>query len=44
MTIVMFGGEGGGLQAEECHPNREARGWQHHEGALLQEGLVHFTK
>ena len=20
----------GGLQAEEHHPNREARGWQHH--------------
>ena len=22
--------KGGGLQAEEHHPNREARGWQHH--------------
>ena len=26
MTIVMFGGKGGGLQAEEHHSNREARG------------------
>jgi hypothetical protein len=27
--------KGGGLQAEEHHPNREARGWQHHvEGVL----------
>ena len=26
----MFGGKRGGLQAEEHHPNREARGWQHH--------------
>ena len=26
MTIVMFGGKGGGLQAEEHYPNREARG------------------
>ena len=33
------------MQAEEHHPNREAREWQHHVvgGALLQEGLVHFT-
>ena len=30
MTIVMLGGKGGGLQTEEHHPNREARGWQHH--------------
>ncbi|CDQ61593.1 unnamed protein product [Oncorhynchus mykiss] len=26
MTIVMFGGKRGGLQAKEHHPNREARG------------------
>ena len=26
MTIIMFGGKGGGLQAEEHHPNHEARG------------------
>ena len=25
-----MGEKGGGLQAEEHHPNREARGWQHH--------------
>ena len=30
ITIVTFGGKGGGLQAEEHLPNREARGWQHH--------------
>ena len=30
MAIVMLAGKGGGLQAEEQHPNREARGWQHH--------------
>ena len=30
MTIIMFGGKRGGLQAEEHHPNCEARGWQHH--------------
>uniref|UniRef100_A0A673Z5I4 Uncharacterized protein n=1 Tax=Salmo trutta TaxID=8032 RepID=A0A673Z5I4_SALTR len=36
--------KGGGLQAEEYHPNREARGWQHHVVGVLQEGLVHFTK
>ena len=35
MTIVMFGGKGGGLQAEELHPNREARGWQHHVVGVL---------
>ena len=36
----------GGLQAEEHHPNREARGWQRPVvGALCcEEGLVHFTK
>ena len=45
MIIVMFGGKRGRLQAEEHHPNHEARGWQHHVvGALLQEGLLHFTK
>ena len=26
MTIVMFGGKRGGLQAEEHHPNHEERG------------------
>ena len=25
----------GGLQAEEHHPNREARGWQHHVVGVL---------
>ena len=35
MTIVMFGETGGGLQAEKHHPNREARGWQHHVGGVL---------
>ena len=30
MTIVVFGGKAGGLQSKEHHPNREARGWQHH--------------
>ena len=35
MTIIMFGGKGGGLQAEEHHPNREALGWQHHVVGLL---------
>ena len=35
MTIVMFGGKGGGLQAEEHHPKREARGWQHHVVEVL---------
>ena len=32
MTIVIFGGKVGGLQAEEQHPNREA---QHHGSILL---------
>jgi hypothetical protein len=36
----MFEGKGGGLQAEEHHTKREARGCS----TLLQEGLVHFTK
>ena len=31
----MFRGKGGGLQAEEHHPNREARGWQHHVAGML---------
>jgi hypothetical protein len=35
MTIVMFGGKGEALQAEEHHPNREAQGWQHHVVAVL---------
>ena len=30
MTIVMFEGKRGGLQAEEHHPNCESRGWHHH--------------
>ena len=30
MTIIIFGGKRGSLQAEEHHPNREARGWPHH--------------
>ena len=35
MTIVMFGGKRGGLQAEDHHPNHEARGWQHHVMGVL---------
>ena len=35
MTIVTSGGKGGGLQAEEHHPNRKARGWQHHVVGVL---------
>jgi hypothetical protein len=35
MTIVMFGGKGGGMQAEEHHPNHEAWGWQHHVVGVL---------
>ena len=35
MTIIMFGGKGGGLQAEEHHPNCESRGWQHHVVGVL---------
>ena len=31
----MFGGKRGGLQAEDHHPNREARGWQHHVVGVL---------
>ena len=31
----MFGGKGGGLQTEEHHHNREARGWQHHVVGVL---------
>ena len=27
--------KGGGLQAEDHHPNREARGWQHHVVGVL---------
>ena len=27
--------KGGGLQAEEHHPNREAQGWQHHVVGVL---------
>ena len=33
----MFGGKKReGLQAEEQHPNREARGWQHHVVLFLK--------
>jgi hypothetical protein len=35
MTIVMFGGKRGALQAEEHHPNHEAQGWQHHVVGVL---------
>ena len=35
MTIVILLGKGRGLQAEEHHPNREARGWQHHVVGVL---------
>ena len=35
MSIVMFGGKGGGLQAEEHHPNWEALRWQHHVVEVL---------
>ena len=31
----MFGGKGGGLQAEEHHPNHEAQWWQHHVVGVL---------
>ena len=46
MAIVMFGGKRGRLASKEHHPNREARGWQHHvvEVLLLQEGRVHHTR
>ena len=42
----MFGEKMGDLQAEEHHPNRETLVWAALccGGALLQEGLVHFTK
>ena len=35
MTIIMFGGKRGGLQAEEHCPNLEERGWQHHVVGVL---------
>ena len=36
MTIALVMEEkGGGLQAEEHHLNREARGWQHHVVPVL---------
>ena len=38
MTTVMFGGKRGGLQAKEHHPNREARGWQHHVAGCFAAG------
>jgi hypothetical protein len=28
----------GGLQAKECHPNSEARGWKHHVVGVLSAG------
>jgi hypothetical protein len=43
MTIIMFGGKGGGLQAEEHHPNCEARGWQHHVVFFFATGELHKT-
>ena len=30
--------KGGGLQAEEQHPNRESRGWQHHAVGCFAAG------
>ncbi|CDQ80246.1 unnamed protein product [Oncorhynchus mykiss] len=33
--VKMLEETGGGLQAEEHHPNREARGWQHHVVGVL---------
>jgi hypothetical protein len=30
--------KGGGLQAEEHHPNRESRGWQDHVVVVLTAG------
>ena len=45
MTIIMFGGKRGGLQAEEHHPNREVRGWQHHVvGGFAAGGTGAFHK
>ena len=46
MTIVILEEKGGDLQAKEHHPNREADSVAASccGGALLQEGLVHFTK
>ena len=35
IMIVMFGGKRVCLQAEEHHPNHEARGWKHHVVVLL---------
>jgi hypothetical protein len=35
MTINIFGGKRGSLQAKEHHPNREAWGWQHHVVGVL---------
>ena len=40
MTIVMFGGKNG----EACKPKNTIPIVKHEGGALLQEGLVHFTK
>ena len=42
---LMFGGKGGGLQAEDHHPNREAWGWQHHVvGCFAAGGTGAFHK
>ena len=35
MTIVMFAGKRGHLQAHQHQPNRKARGWQHHVVGVL---------
>ena len=36
-----FEEKGGGLQAEEHHPNREARGWQHHVLCCRRDCALH---
>ena len=36
----MFGGKRGGLQAEEHHPNCEARRWQHHVVGCFAAGAT----
>jgi hypothetical protein len=35
MTIIVFGGGRGGLQAKEHHPNSETQGWQHYVVGVL---------
>ncbi|CDQ60164.1 unnamed protein product [Oncorhynchus mykiss] len=34
-SMIMRKEKGGGLQAKEYHPNREARGWKHHVVGVL---------